>query len=114
MQLFKDNLSFRKLDTFTKWHLSYYVSGYVPLSLLFSLCGDNEKELPVELTSNENELSLFFRSSLRLHGRGVNCTYQVVEEKTENGLRFNGDEGIENCIMQITRQIDLLRCFFSI
>ena len=100
MQLFKDNLSFRKLDTFAKWHLSYYVSGYVPLSLLFSLCGDNEKELPVELTSNENELSLFFRSSLRLHGRGVNCTYQVVEEKIENGLRFNGDEGIENCIMQ--------------
>lgn len=39
-------------------------------------------------------MSIFFRSSFQISGRGMNCTYQVTKEKIDNDsnqIAYNGE-----------------------
>lgn len=61
--------------------------------LLTSICGSNEDKVPIVQKSETNELSVFFRSSLKQSDRGVNCTYHVSTAKPiVNGYNGEGDQ----------------------
>ena len=77
---------------------------YQILNYFFRFCGqENESELPYETTSLNNELSLFFRSSLKINGRGVNCTYQVFEDHKKASKTYNGEEMCGKANIEDTR-----------
>ena len=60
------------------------------------VCGrDNDEKLPLTVNSTSNELSLFFRSSIQISARGINCTYHVTPTTTPSTTKiqsktFNG------------------------
>ena len=58
----------------------------------FRVCGKNDQEnLPDNLESFENEISIFFRSSLKDSGRGMNCSYRVIEKELKPAKLYNGE-----------------------
>ena len=58
----------------------------------FRVCGKNDQEnLPSNLESLENEISIFFRSSLKDSGRGMNCSYRVIEKELKPAKLYNGE-----------------------
>ena len=58
----------------------------------FRVCGKNDQEnLPNNLESFENEISIFFRSSLKDSGRGMNCSYRVIEKELKPAKLYNGE-----------------------
>ena len=74
----------------------------------YLLCGDYNKFTPFTLTSSENFLSVYFRTSFQKNYRGFQCRYEVLGETTtttpppdnsvSNGastteIEFNGEEG---------------------
>jgi len=60
------------------------------------VCGNNDDKLPIKMSSETNEISLFFRSSLKISGRGFNCSYIVTANeiaKRPYGTKpFNGED----------------------
>ena len=66
--------------------ISYFQKNY------FRVCGKNDQEnLPNNLESFENEISIFFRSSLKDSGRGLNCSYRVIEKELKPAKLYNGE-----------------------
>ena len=57
----------------------------------FRVCGTNDQEKPTNLESFENEISIFFRSSLKDSGRGLNCSYRVIEKELKPAKLYNGE-----------------------
>ena len=59
----------------------------------FRVCGNNEDKLPIKMSSTSNELSLFFRSSLKISGRGFNCSYSItpITKAPSKIKNHNGD-----------------------
>ena len=72
----------------------YYVD-----ETLFRVCGNNEDKLPIKMSSTSNEFSLFFRSSLKISGRGFNCSYSItpITKAPSKVKNHNGDGKI--CIL---------------
>merc|ERR1711981_197619 len=54
------------------------------------ICGNNDEDLPYQIESIDNEISIFFRSSLKENGRGLNCSYSVVEKEILPSKLYNG------------------------
>jgi len=83
----------------------------------YLLCGDYNKYTPFTLTSHENFLSIYFRSSVVTHYRGFECSYEIIADisslpttsapgnaNTANtAVPFNGEEGcgIANDVQRI-------------
>jgi len=70
----------------------------------YLLCGDYNKYTPFTLTSTENFISVYFRSSNYQSFRGFECRYEVVgdmsslpttspPEPEDSDVQFNGEEG---------------------
>jgi len=70
----------------------------------YLLCGDYNKYTPFTLTSTENYISVYFRSSVYQSYRGFECKYEVIAdiatlpttsapEESESNVPFNGEEG---------------------
>ena len=74
----------------------------------FRVCGNNDQEnFPTNLESLENEISIFFRSSLKDSGRGMNCSYRVIEKELKPAKLYNG-EGI----LYYLQNSEKIQCFF--
>ena len=79
----------------------------------FRVCGNNDQEnFPTNLESLDNEISIFFRSSLKDSGRGLNCSYRVIEKELKPVKLYNG-EGMYNLLkikFNISKFINYFLC----